>query len=129
MNTRRYREVRAAVLKALESGNYRHETRAGRADEKNLLQVNLVDEVFVINAIRSFPPGKARRSGHHFLDDVDVWTLNPTVDEGSGVARVWYIKFYCLAEDDAWFLSVHPSRAEAEVSPKGSSPREGELPQ
>ncbi len=109
MNTRRYRDVKAAILKSLETGNYRHETRGGSADEKNLLQVNLVSEAFVITAIKSFPAGRAKRSDHHFLSGVDVWTLDPTIDEGAGLVRVWYLKFYCLAEDDAWFISVHPS--------------------
>lgn len=109
MEVRRYRDVRAAVLRALATGNYRHETRSGRVDEKNWLQVDLVSETFVLDAIKSFPAGKAKGTDHHYLSGVVVWTVMPTVRETGGIVRVWYIKFYCIDEDDTWFISVHPS--------------------
>ena len=73
------------------------------------MQVGGVSEDFVARAIEAFPAGRARRSAHHFLEGVNVWTLDPLTDEGTGVSRVWTIEFYCLAEEDTWFLSVHPS--------------------
>ena len=109
VNPRSYREVKEAILNALETGNYRHEARAGSAYEKKLLQVGEVTETFVADAIRVTPARSATRSDHHFLAGVHVWTITPTLDDGSGVVRGWYIKFYCLAENNVWFISVHPA--------------------
>ena len=124
MNTRSFRQIRAAVLKALETGNYQHEARSGKINEKNLLQVGMVTDGCVADAIKACPARNTTRSTHHYLPDVDIWTLKTTIVI-DGISQFWYIKFFCLAKDQVWFISVHPSdspEAAIDSNYKGARP-------
>ena len=102
MNTKRYSEVREAVLQALETRTYTHEERSDRP-AKNLLWAQLVDEAFVIELVKACPAGKARRSEHHGFPHIDVWTLSSSARNNDK----WYVKFYLLG--GVVFISVHPA--------------------
>jgi hypothetical protein len=107
MNTRRYRDVREAVLQALEARTYLHDLRTEPA--KNMLEAKLVTEAFVIDMVLACPARRAKRSEHHYIPGVDVWTLTPTVRNNLGQTETWYIKLYWLK--GVWFISVHPAES------------------
>ena len=97
------REAKAAVVKALKTGDFVHEGRE-TLGEKNLLAVGDIEAEEVARLVMRTPGTRYRQSPHHEDKSVTVHTFTPTVDK-----QRWYIKAYFLDEGQgtATFISVH----------------------
>jgi hypothetical protein len=95
-----FKEIRAVLIEALRSRQYRNEERLDAA-EKHLLASGSVDEDFVIRLLLRCPGWEYSTSRHHFYD-VDCHIFTPTMD-----GERWYVKAY-LERGRAVFISVHP---------------------
>jgi hypothetical protein len=97
-----FKDVRARVIAALQSHQYRHEERAG-VDEKNLFYTEEVSLEFVIHLLRRCSGYQYEASNHHRIPDLVCHVFTPELR-----GEQWYVKVYLLAEN-AVFISVHPS--------------------
>ena len=96
-----FRDVKAALLVALESGNYGHEPREVQV-EKNLLAVGEVSQAFVVQLVRKTSGTEYSSSPHHAQASVAVHVFKPMKDG----AR-WYVKAYFAPDKSVVFISVH----------------------
>jgi hypothetical protein len=94
-----FKEVRAVLIEALRSGDYRSEKRPD-IEEKNLLYTGVVDEAFVIRLLLRCAGWEYRTSRHHSRE-VECHIFIPTMG-----GEQWYIKAY-LEPAHAVFISVH----------------------
>lgn len=98
-----FRQAKAALIKALESGDFEHEQRDVLA-EKNLLAIGQVDEQFVMTLLNRARGDEYSESPHDWDQDVTVHVFKPLL----GRER-WYVKAYFLESSPgrAVFVSVH----------------------
>ena len=96
-----FRDVKAALVAALESGNYEHELREVQ-EEKNLLAVGDVSQAFVVELVRKTTGNEYSSSTHHAEVSVEVHVLRPMKD-----GTRWYVKAYFTPDSSAVFISVH----------------------
>ncbi len=98
-----FRQAKAALIKALESGDFEHEQR-DVLGEKNLLAIGDVDEDFVIGLLHRARGDQYSESPHDWDDQVTVHVFKPLL----GRER-WYVKAYFLESSPgrAVFISVH----------------------
>lgn len=94
----RFREVRSAIIKALEEGSVQHEARKS-IDTKNYLLTGELSSTDLISLLKHARGNEHREDRHHSDASISVHIV---------VTRGWYIKFYFL-DPDAWFISAHPS--------------------
>jgi hypothetical protein len=93
----KYCEAKQAVIAALRSGRFQHESRRN-IDVKNLLAMGEVTPEFVERVIVESDETQHVLSSHH-----RVATINVHVIASSG----WYVKFYFVGDPDTMFISVH----------------------
>lgn len=93
----KYRQVKWAVIAALRSGKFQHETRSG-INVKNLLSTGRVTAQFVEALIARSDGTQYRSSPHHTVASIDVHII-----ESDG----WYVKFYFVGDPETVFISVH----------------------
>jgi hypothetical protein len=93
----KYKQVRRAVIAALRSGRFQHETRSG-INVKNLLATGQVTAEFVEVLVARSDGTQYSASPHHSVASVDVHVI-----ESGG----WYVKFYFVSDPDTVFISVH----------------------
>ncbi len=96
-----FRDAKAALVAALETGRYAHEPREVQA-EKNLLAIGEVSDVFVISLLRRTKGNEYSSGPHHADATVEVHVFKPSRD---GIR--WYVKAYFAPEMSAVFISVH----------------------
>ena len=96
-----FRDAKAALVAALESGQFAHEPREVQ-EEKNLLAVGEVTDAFVISLLRKTKGNEYNSSPHHADATVDVHVFKPHKD---GIR--WYVKAYFTPDASAVFISVH----------------------
>jgi hypothetical protein len=94
-----FKEIRALLIEALQSGNYISEPRLDIA-EKNLLSTEEVTNESVIRLLRRCAGWEYSTSRHH-TEDVDCHVFTPSLGD-----ERWYIKAY-LRSGLAVFISVH----------------------
>lgn len=94
------------ILSDLESLNFDHEARTGRAEDENLLAAGLITAERAIEIVMCARGQQHESRSHHQVTDLQIWIFKP-VHEGA----VWYVKGY-FAEDQTWFISFHPSKQE-----------------
>lgn len=97
-----FKDVRAKVIAALQSGDIRNEQRPD-ADEKNLLESDEVTTDFVVKLLLRCSGDQYETSLHHFDREVLCHVFTPYL----GGER-WYVKVY-FQLSDAVFISVHRS--------------------
>lgn len=93
----KYCEVKRAVVAALRSGRFQHESRRN-VDVKNLLAMGDVTPQFVERVIVESDETQHKSSPHHRCASVDVHVI---------ASGGWYVKFYFLGDPDTMFISVH----------------------
>jgi hypothetical protein len=95
--------VRAALIAAVESGEFQHEMRDSLS-EKNLLAIGEVTEAEVIQMLWRTKGDQYSSSRHDWDADTLVHVFRPEMD-----GERWYIKAYFLDPRDqsAMFISVH----------------------
>lgn len=98
-----FRNAKALLILALESGDFGHEPREVQ-EEKNLLAIGEVTPEFVIGLLRKTRGQDYSSSPHDAHASVEVHVFKPVVDEGR-----WYVKAYFSPGDSAVFISVHES--------------------
>lgn len=94
-----FKEVRARVIEALLSGQFRHEDRENQR-EKNLLHAQEVTRGFVVDLLLRCSGDQYESSRHHLIP-VTCHVFTP---ERGG--ERWYVKVY-FRPDEAVFISVH----------------------
>lgn len=95
-----FKEARALLIEALQSGRYTNDERAD-GEEKNLLASEAVTKEFVVRLLRRCAGWEYSTSRHHFRD-ADCHIFTPTFG-----GEQWYIKAYWRG-GLAVFVSVHP---------------------
>lgn len=98
----RFKEVRALVIQAVETGHYQHEERA-EIDEKNLLHASKVTPEFVVRLLHRCSGEQYRPSRHHIDPTLVCHVFTP-----DRRGERWYVKVYFRA-NVAVFVSVHRS--------------------
>ena len=93
----KYRQVKRAVIAALRSGKFQHETRTG-IDVKNRLATGHVTAQFVEALIARSDGTQYSSSPHHGAPSIDVHVI---------VSGGWYVKFYFVGNPETMFISVH----------------------
>ncbi|MBW3573084.1 MAG: hypothetical protein KY467_18465 [Gemmatimonadetes bacterium] len=91
-----FKDVRARVIDALESGRVQHERR-------NLLYTNEVTRAFVVRLLRRCSGDQYEASKHYDNPQLVCHVFTPEVR-----GERWYVKVYFLV-NDAVFISVHRS--------------------
>lgn len=91
-----FSDVRKAVIHALMTGAYSHESRKG-IDVKNKLATGEVSAEQLIDILKQCRGTGHSCSPHHLDKSIDVHVIE---------SRSWYIKFYFL-DPDTVFISVH----------------------
>ncbi|MFL9889519.1 hypothetical protein [Paraburkholderia sp. RL17-381-BIF-C] len=93
----KYKQVKRAVIAALQSGRFQHE---GRSDinVKNLLATGQVTAEFVEVLVARSNGTQYSASPHHRVDSIDVHVI---------ATGGWYVKFYFVSDPDTVFISVH----------------------
>lgn len=94
-----FKEARAFIIEALQSGQVQHEGRAD-AHDKNLLSARIITNDYVVRLLRRCMGWEYSTSRHHTLD-VDCHIFTPSLGE-----EQWYIKAY-VQNELAVFISVH----------------------
>lgn len=92
-----YRLVKRAVIAALRSGRFQHESRHD-VNVKNLLAMGAVTPEFVERLIVNSDGSQHTSSPHHKVASVDVHVI---------ASGDWYVKFYFVGDPDTMFISVH----------------------
>jgi hypothetical protein len=95
-----FKEVRARVIEALQSGQYRHEDRENQR-EKNLLYAQEVTRGFVVDLLLRCSGDQYESSRHHLHPNLTCHVFTP---ERQG--ERWYVKVY-FRPNAAVFISVH----------------------
>ena len=95
-----FKEVRALLIEALQSGLFISEPRPDAA-EKNLLSTGVVNPEFVARLLLRCGGWEYSTSRHHFRD-VECHVFTPAT-----AGERWYIKAY-FEPGHAVFISVHP---------------------
>ncbi|EEA03784.1 conserved hypothetical protein [Burkholderia sp. H160] len=93
----KYRQVKRAVISALRSGKFQHETRTG-INVKNLLATGQITAQFVEALIARSDGTQYSSSPHHSVSSIDVHVI---------VSGGWYVKFYFVGDPETVFISVH----------------------
>lgn len=93
----KYCEVKQAVVAALRSGRFRHESRRN-VDVKNLLTMGEVTPQLVERVIVKSDDTEYVSSPHHRFASIDVHVI---------ASGGWYVKFYFVGDPDTMFISVH----------------------
>lgn len=98
-----FRQAKAALIKALEGGDFEHEVRDVLA-EKNLLAIGVVDGQFVMKLVNRTRGDQYSESPHDSDEQVTVHVFKPIVE-----GERWYLKAYFLESSPgrAVFISVH----------------------
>jgi hypothetical protein len=98
-----FRQAKAALIKALESGDFEHEERDALA-EKHLLAIGEVDRDFVVGLLHRTRGDQYTESPHDWDDRVTVHVFKPVLAK-----ERWYVKAYFLdpSPGHAFFMSVH----------------------
>ncbi|MFT4063220.1 hypothetical protein [Paraburkholderia sp.] len=89
--------MKRAVISALRSGKFQHETRAG-INVKNLLATGQITARFVEALIARSDGTQYSSSPHHRVPSIDVHII---------VSGSWYVKFYFVGDPETVFISVH----------------------
>jgi hypothetical protein len=95
-----FRDVRARVIDALESGLYQHEER-DEQEEKNLLHSREVTPEFVVKLLLRCSGDHYMTSRHHFEPRYLCHIFTPELR-----GEPWYVKVY-FRSSNAVFISVH----------------------
>jgi hypothetical protein len=95
-----FKDARAMVVAALQSGQFRHEQRADAA-EKNLLDAGEVTAGFVADLLLRCSGIQYESSHHHSDPDLLCHIFKPELR-----GERWYVKVFILSSV-AVFISVH----------------------
>ncbi|HEX5869407.1 MAG TPA: hypothetical protein VFY65_03265 [Longimicrobium sp.] len=95
-----FKDVRARVIQALQSGQYGHENRENQR-KRNLLYAHDVTPEFVVDLLLRCSGDQYESSRHHLHPALTCHVFTP---ERRG--ERWYVKVYFLL-DEAVFISVH----------------------
>lgn len=96
-----FRDAKAALIAALEAGDYVHEPREVQ-EEKNLLAIGEVSAAFVSDLVRRTSGNDYSLGAHDADASVDVHVFKPMKN-----AQRWYVKAYFAPRSSAVFISVH----------------------
>lgn len=91
-----FKDAKAALISALKTGNYQHQSRAN-INTKNLLFTGVVTAAQVLSIIGRCNGSHHTTSKHHSINAIDIHVIEI---EG------WYVKFYVI-NPNVMFISVH----------------------